>query len=425
MTDYIVKRWPRFDNFVSLFTTKLAKPAQRHFIALLVALIIFDGRKNIVGLNRALLAPCHASSLARFIGEAEWDEAEFEQIRLAHLNRQVRRYIQAHTLKGQNLPAFLCIDDTNNPKSGRQTAWASYQYSHLAGGLIRCYCLVTALMVIGPYAVPVALQLYRKKADCQAAGKSHLYISKTELAARLIRAWQPPASVQPFVLADSWYVCDELFSACAERDFTLIGAIAANRLVLTPTLKRLTALSEYAPSLPKSAYQRVKLDKQTFELAGVVAQLKGGQSVKLVVGRSLTATTNPKAAIKHYTYRYFVSSDPTLSVSRLAEFYSIRWEIETFHRLIKELLGLDHNQCWRERNVQRLWTVVLIAYSYLLIEQVEHYADYIENEQATGCRLGQVVSWHKREAHRGQAEWIYQQAQAGRPLADLLRQIAA
>jgi hypothetical protein len=425
VTEYIVKRWPRFDNYLALFTTKLGKPAQRHFIAILIALIIFDGRKNIAGLNRALFAPCHASSLARFIGEVEWDENDFEQTRLAHFNRQLQRYLQTQTAKGQTVPAFLCIDDTNNPKSGRQTPFASYQYSHLAGGLIRCYCLVTALVVIGPYTIPLTFRLYRKKADCVKAGKAQSYISKTELAAQLIQSWQPPDGVEPYVLVDSWYVCDEVFKACTKRNFTLIGAIATNRLVLPPTLKRLTALSEFASTIEKTAYQRVKLEKQTFELAGAQVQLKGGQNVKLVVGRALLAGTNPKAGIKRYTYRCFVSSDPHMSVSRLAEFYSIRWETLAFHRLIKELLGLDHNQCWRERNVRRMWTLVLIAYSYLLLEQIEHYSEYVKAERTMRCSLGQVVSWHKREAHRGEAEWIYQQAQAGRPLAELLDQLAA
>ena len=56
MTPFILKRWPRFDNFMALFTTKLGKPAQRHFIALIMAFIIYDGRKNIASLNRALFA---------------------------------------------------------------------------------------------------------------------------------------------------------------------------------------------------------------------------------------------------------------------------------------------------------------------------------------------------------------------------------
>lgn len=428
MTPYILNRWPRFDNFVSLFTAKLGEPAKRHFIALIMAFIIYDGPKNIAGLNRGLFAPCHTSSVWRFIGESDWDEQEFEQTRLHELNRRVRRYLEAYRAKGQLVSAFLCIDDTNNPKSGTKTPWASYQYSHLAGGLIRCYCLVTAVLVVGPYAIPLSFQLYRKKDEClkaKAQGRGQAeYVTKTELAVRLIKGWQPPDGTQPFVLADSWYVCDELFAICKERSFTLLGGLKANRLISTTARPKLTALSEYAPLLSKAAYQPVTLGKQTFQLAGLEAQLKGGQSVKVVVGRQLQLGCKPTSGIKHYTYHFFVSSDPRLSVKTLCELYSVRWEVETFHATAKQLFGLNHNQCWRERNVWRMWTLLLIAYSYILLEAVEHCSDYAASEQ-NRVSLGQVVAKHKLEAHRGQAEWIYQQALAGQPLEVVLAQFAA
>ena len=85
MTSFILKFWPRFDNFITLFITKLGKPDQHHFIALIMAFIIYDGRKNIAGLNRALFAPYHTSSLWRFVGESEWNELSLEQIRLNEL----------------------------------------------------------------------------------------------------------------------------------------------------------------------------------------------------------------------------------------------------------------------------------------------------------------------------------------------------
>ncbi len=85
MTAYILNRWPHFSNFLALFTANLTKPAQRHLAALLIGLIIYDGRKNIAGLNRALFAPKHSSSLNRFLSEANWDEEHLEQTRQAEL----------------------------------------------------------------------------------------------------------------------------------------------------------------------------------------------------------------------------------------------------------------------------------------------------------------------------------------------------
>jgi SRSO17 transposase len=424
MTDHIVNRWPHFSNFLNLFKAKLTKPAQRHLLALLIALIIYDGRKNVAGLNRALFAPRHPSSLNRFLSEAKWDEADLEQTRQVELNRRIRHYLASHQAKGVKAPAFLCIDDTHNPKSGTRTPYASFQYNHLAGGLVRCYCLVTALVVIGPYTVPLALQLYRKQEDCLKQGRSKDYVSKTEVAVRLIREWQPPDHTQPFVLVDSWYVCQEVIAECDKRGFTLIGGLKANRCITPKPNARLLKLSEYAPSLPQMAYQLVTLEKQRVRVGGVKAFLKGGRAIKLVISRQIAPGTSSKAGIKQYNYRFFFSTEPAMSTQSLCEFYSVRWEIETFHANIKELLGLDHNQAWCERSVRRQWCLLLLAYTYLALEAAEHYAVY-GGENSLRVSIGQVVNWHKREAHRGQIEWVYQKAKADLPLAELLKCIAA
>jgi hypothetical protein len=50
-----------------------------------------------------------------------------------------------------------------------------------------------------------------------------------------------------------------------------------------------------------------------------------------------------------------------------------------------------------EGNVWRMWTLLLIAYSYLLLEAVEHWAEYAAPNQHR-VSLGQAVAYHKREA---------------------------
>lgn len=432
MTEYIVKRWQRFDNFVSLFTTRLGQPARRHLVALLIALIIWEGRKNLAGLNRALFAPCHNSSLFRFIGEASWSVSEFEAIRQTELTRRVRRYLDSLSTKTPDpkLPvrAFLCIDDTNNPKSGTDTPWASYQYSHSVGKAIRCWCLVTALMVIGPYRLPFAFRLYRRQQDCLAAGCPERFLTKIELACALVEQWQPPTGTQGVVLVDSWYVSDELLAVCAKRGFTLIGGIKANRQISSPSQPLPLALSKVAPQIAESAYQSVTLAKQRFLIAAMEVKLKGDWTVKLLVNRAV-AKIYPKSAEAatvsqaQYSYRYFVSTDRQMSAKTICELYAMRWEIETFHAHLKELLGFDHNQCRLERNVERLWTLVLIAYSYLMLEAAEAEAEYRRPREAK-VTLGQVVADHKRLAHQGWAEWIYVQAKLDCPLDQILTAFA-
>lgn len=71
-----------------------------------------------------------------------------------------------------------------------------------------------------------------------------------------------------------------------------------------------------------------------------------------------------------------------------------------------------------------MWTLLLIACSYILLEAVEHWANYAKADQQR-VSLGQVVAWHKLQAQRGQGEWVYQQALAGQPLEVVLDQIAS
>lgn len=420
MTQYILKRWSRFGNYLALFEPLLGKPAQQHFRHLLLAFIIYAGSKNITGLNRATFNRRHLSSVDRFITEGTWNEAHFDQIRMQQLNRQVRRFLDNLTARDQRVPAFLCIDDTNNPKVGDQSEWVSYQYSHLAGRNILCWCLVTAVMVVGDWTIPFNFRLYRRQADCLAQAKAGLFRTKVELAIELIREWQPPDGTTPFVLVDNWYMSQDLLAICAERKFTLIGGIKANRSITRagqPTSQKLNA---FGPTIQAEAYQTVTIGRQKWQMAGFEAALAGGYPVKVVASKALAPA---EARVVHLNY--WVCTNTKLSVRTIMELYSVRWEIETFHKQAKQLLGLNHNQCQRERSVRRWWTLLLIAYSYLVMERVDHGSDYLHSVDKARPTLGEVVRSHQWQAHQALVEWAYCEGQAGTPQTEVLAQIKA
>jgi hypothetical protein len=420
MTDYILKCWPRFGNYLALFEPFLGKPAQRHFRQFLMGFILYLGTKNVTGLNRATFNPSHLSSLDRFLTEGTWDANHFDQIRMQHLNRQVRRFLDNQTAKNQSVPAFLCIDDTNNPKVGDKTPWVGYQYSHLAGRNILCWCLVTAVMVVGHYTMPCSFRLYRLKADCEATGQPQLFRTKVELAIQLIQEWQPPVGTTPYVVVDNWYTSAALLEACAAHHFTLIGGVKGNRTVLRTGQPGPQKLNRLGPTLAQEAYQKVTIGKQTWHMAGLDVQLAGGCKVKLVASKALQP-----AKSKPSTLNYWVCTDTRLGVRTIMELYSVRWEIETFHKQAKQLLGLNHNQCRCERSITRLWTLLLLAHSYLMLERVEHSSDYQHSIGKELPSLGQVQREHQRLGHQAMVEWSYAEASAGTPLAALLAQIRA
>jgi SRSO17 transposase len=415
MTPFILNRWPRFSNYVALFNGKMNKAARDHLLHLLIGFLIYLGPKNLTGLNRATFNRRHLSSVDRFITEASWKADELEQIRQEDLTRRVRRYLEKHRAKGKKVPIFLCLDDTNNPKSGEKTEWVSYQYSHLAGGVIRCFCLVTAVVVVGPWVIPYDFKLYRRKQDCEAKNQPSLFRKKTALAAELIEQWQPFEGTEPYVLLDSWYTGEEVLAACAKRHFTLIGGVIGNRSFRTTAKGAYSSIQEQGTKLAASAYHLVTVGKQHWQMSSLVADLKWGYKVKLIFSKA------PYSKKIHY----FVCSNQALSVGEIMEYYSVRWEIETFHKQAKQLLGLCDNQCLLERNVRRLWTLLLIAYSYLMIERVEHADDYPHYKEKGLPSLGQVQRQHQLWSHQGQVEWAYQAGKSGLPLETILEAIKA
>ena len=427
---YILKRWSRFGNYLALFETGLNQAATRHFRHFLVAFILYVGTKNITGLNRSTFNRCHLSSFDRFITEGSWEARDFERIRLDYLNRKLRRFLDTRQAKGQLVPAFLCIDDTNNPKVGHKADWVSRQYSHLAGGNILCWCMVTGIMVVGDYTIPFSFRLYRRKEDCIAKGQPQLYRSKLELAIQLIEEWQPPQGTKPLVLVANWYLSQSLLEVCERRGFSLIAGIKSNRTISlldedkqradtnqnqSQSQKKLS-LKELGTNLAASAYQPVTLGKQRWLMASRTVALKGGYRVKLVISKG--------KGWQSASLNYWVCTDPSLGVQTLMEWYGVRWEIETFHKQAKQLLGLNDNQCQRERSILRLWTLLLIAYSYLVIERVE-YADEYKSGRERLPTLGEVKPEHQRLGHQALAEWVYCEAKAGTDLSLLLDQIRA
>lgn len=214
---------------------------------------------------------------------------------------------------------------------------------------------------------------------------------------------------------------EDLLAICAKRNFTLIGGIKSNRTIKLLSASDPTAtsakqaLKEYGPNVAASAYHPVTIGKQTWLMASSEVELKGGFAVKLVVSKSPKAPSN---------LNYWVCSDRRLKAATIMELYAVRWEIETFHKQVKQLLGLSDNQCVSERSVRRMWTLVLIAYSYLVIDRVEYSEEY-KGGRGRMPTLGEVVRSHQKEGHLALVEWVYSEAQKGTELEELLGQIRA
>ena len=69
----------------------------------------------------------------------------------------------------------------------------------------------------------------------------------------------------------------------------------------------------------------------------------------------------------HHETRFFVSSLVKLSARQLVKLYRERFEIEFFHRDIKQYLGFGEMFMRSHHCVQKHWTLVLVAYNAVVL----------------------------------------------------------
>ena len=228
MLKVIVHSYENLGKFLGAFRDAFKNgPQYRHFQAYVVGLVIYLGSRNLAGLSRAIPDGKSACSLYRFVAKMDWDTKHVEQVRWELLNRRTRRVLQAAGRRGKPVPVFLIIDDSLVEKSGKQMEGVDYHYSHSMGRTALGHIWVTGHLVVLGQSYPVSWRLYRRKATCDAMGIP--FASKPELAATILRGFEPLPGTQTYVLTDSWYPSQDLLDLCVERGFHLISAVKSDR----------------------------------------------------------------------------------------------------------------------------------------------------------------------------------------------------
>ncbi|MCR4438012.1 MAG: transposase [candidate division KSB1 bacterium] len=134
---------------------------------------------------------------------------------------------------------YLVIDHTEKAKRGGQKTDAAedrptkamqaveWIYDGSSGQKIRGHQFVCATIVLSGVQIPFGIRLYVKKEHCAKLGIP--FKKTTQLAAELIKAFQPPKDVKITVLFDSYYLCPTVVKACRRKGFSFIAPLKSNR----------------------------------------------------------------------------------------------------------------------------------------------------------------------------------------------------
>jgi SRSO17 transposase len=364
-----------------------------------------ESRKNCDTIAAAV-ADTDPERLQHLLTDAEWEASALDEARVRHL-------------AGVSPPAgVLLIDDTGLPKQGRASPGVARQYCGTLGKVGNCQIVVTAEYVVDvpsatqPLHWPVAARVYLPASWAQDPTRRRrariadttAFATKSELALELVdcaRAWGVAFGV---VVADANYGSNPHFLAgLEERGLGYVVAVDKRFGVRAPDAVAVVA------SAPAPAYRGVgrprKKRPADVHVAEEIAAHLTDADYTAVTWRDGTAgplckqvaacrmhraagpptTTSPRR-IRTGPQGWFLVERPLpgesgdtsyylsnlgadVSRDRLVQLAHARWAIEQFYEDAKGECGLDDYQGRRWDGLHRHLALVLLAYSFLMIDR--------------------------------------------------------
>jgi hypothetical protein len=283
------------------------------------------------------------------------------------------------------------------------------------------HSLVQALSVVAGRRCPLAPQLYRQKAVCEAEGVE--FASKGDRMAERIRSFEPAADTHTHVVLDRWYSAKRIWTTAKARGFAISSGLKSHRLIRIADAQakrgwRWQDLKTYASKLSENDYPQVVWPNQDGE--GRVVWVHTVTTTGRNLGRCQILLVRDRLEASAKDVRFWASRDLAADAATLIRHLAVRWASEVLVADTKELLGLDQYQVMSATAIVRFWTLVLAA-SVFLEEERARLAATTEQHVTIGDaqRAIQRAHW----VHL--LNWLRQQFQHQEAFAAIVRQLAA
>lgn len=317
-------------TYITAVIGVLSRPQKAHclvYLAGLIWLIKFRSIQTIAG----YFGGGDTDGLGHFIRHATDRPAQ-----MAHASQD----FVATKVRGQAVS--LIIDDTTCPRDGKKIEGIGTHHS--GDGLIKGLCAVTAVVRTAEkiWAWDVIGYVSRKSVSAEA------FRSKIEIARDIINVATRKLGKSVTVLMDSWYSCEEILNTVSLAGWLYVVAIKTNRNIVINGRK--VPVRNLAKG-PRN-YQTVRLSKRRiFRVAKSIVFLPKVGMVALFICKY------------HGVTRFFISNDLGLKPRQMILKYNERFEIEFFHRDIKQHLGFGELFVRSRHCAQKHWTLIAVAYN--------------------------------------------------------------
>ncbi len=373
----------------------------QHFQNYLTGVIVLEN-KTMANISRCILNSADKTNLSRFFSEAEW---EFERVDKRRISYMLQKTARHRLCAGKSV---ISIDDTLCEHVGSLFEYVDKHYNHGNQTYPLAHNLVTSYYVSGAVRFPLNWQLYRRYdefAQWEAFVHKHFpdveipkckkernqfkkkvasillsdpefkalheaFRTKISLAVELVKSAIKQDIPVETLLFDSWYLSPELTGILKKNGQKWISLLKVNRNIETNNLiikdengKRIQfdkpkiKVQDLVPLIPAFAFKPVQIDDQTYYCFSKNVRIPSLGKVRLII-----SFDNPEL---EGTYAVLVTNHLSWNAKRIIKTYLLRWPIETFYQDAKQLLGLNEYRMRNAKAIQKHWSLVFVAYSFL------------------------------------------------------------
>jgi len=351
-----------FENWCDKFDDVFGREAQRQYFRTYLAGLLSEAkRKNIAELAASTLGVAY-TNLHHFIHDSPWDAKVLNDRRLEVLDRTRQSRIRSGFA--------LVLDDSGHRKSGEATCGVGRQYIGEIGKVDNGVVVVTSHAVDDLRCIPLDFAQYKHAASLPKGKEDPEFVKKPNLALQLVDKCLERGKQPSVMIIDSSYGNNGLFlQELEKRKLTYVAAIQSNRIVSVKLpgdhASTKHTLEEVVRSLTPEAFQAVELPLEKPRMVWVAT--KTVHVPKLEGQRVLAIQLNAKIYDEATEVDYFLTNAPKTQATSdwIAKTYSCRNWIEVFYREVKGWLGMSDYEVRDARSIERHWTLVFNAYSFL------------------------------------------------------------
>lgn len=192
-----------------------------HVLSILIGLMLLKQVKTLTALQGNESVP----TLSRTMNVYEWPLEELRATQRALITQALRKHYRRR--RGRQPMVYLILDDTVLPKRGEKLPLLGFHFSPSQDRVVRGWDLVFAAVHVGSFTAPWDWRCYVNARFSEEVD----FRKRTELAAELIRLFEPPLAGRVIVLVDSTYCCGAVIRAAHKRGFSVVGWVKKNRLL--------------------------------------------------------------------------------------------------------------------------------------------------------------------------------------------------